>query len=136
MVAMTIQYQGDLHCEATHGPSGTRISTDAPLDNHGRGESFSPTDLVGAALGSCILTVMGIIAARLEVDLTGAEAKIEKEMSSDPRRIGRLSVHLHMPHALPTDTQTKLERTAHTCPVHKSLHPDIQMPMIFHWGAS
>ena len=135
MVSIQFEYQGDLHCKAVHGPSGTELTTDAPKDNQGRGESFSPTDLVATALGSCMLTVMGIAARTLNLDMVGATATVEKEMTKVmPRMIERLTVKIHMPHKLAAEDQAKLERAAHTCPVHKSLHPDVQMPIEFVWG--
>jgi len=135
MVAIQIEYQGDLHCRAVHGPSPAELSTDAPTDNQGRGESFSPTDLVATALGTCMLTVMGILARTLRLDIAGATATVEKAMTTAaPRRIQSLAVKIHVPHALSVENQQKLERAAHTCPVHKSLHPDIQTPITFTWG--
>jgi putative redox protein len=135
MVTIQVEYQGDLHCKAVHGPSRAEINTDAPIDNQGRGESFSPTDLVATALGSCMLTVMGIQARTLNIDIAGATATVEKEMSGTaPRRIQSLTVKIHVPHALSSEDRLKLERAAHTCPVHKSLHPDIQVPIEFVWG--
>jgi putative redox protein len=135
MVTMQLEYQGDLHCKAIHEPSGTELTTDAPKDNQGRGESFSPTDLVATALGSCMLTVMGIMARTHNLDITGATATVGKEMtSSAPRRIARLAVRIHIPHAISPENQQKLERAAHTCPVHKSLHPDVESPIDFTWG--
>lgn len=135
MVTIQIEYQGDLHCKAVHGPSGTELTTDAPKDNQGRGESFSPTDLVTTALGSCILTVMGILARTLAVDITGTTATVEKEMTaSPPRMISSLTVRIHVPHEISPENQTKFERAAHTCPVHKSLHPDVKAPIEFTWG--
>jgi putative redox protein len=135
MVAIQLEYQGDLHCKAVHGPSQTELATDAPTDNQGRGESFSPTDLVATALGSCMLTVMGIMARTLSLDIAGTTATVEKEMTtSAPRRIASLAVEIHVPHALSAENQQKLERAAHTCPVHKSLHPDIETPIHFTWG--
>jgi putative redox protein len=135
MVAIQLEYQGDLHCKAVHGPSQTELATDAPTDNQGRGESFSPTDLVATALGSCMLTVMGIMARTLALDIAGTTASVEKEMTtSAPRRIASLAVKIHVPHALSAENQQKLERAAHTCPVHKSLHPDIETPIHFTWG--
>src|SRR5436309_13566194 len=102
MVKISIDYLGDLHCVATHGPSGAVLETDAPKDNEGRGESFSPTDLVATALGSCMLTVMGIVARRHGWPLEGARAKVEKHMVSEPvRRIGKLPVRIDMPARLP-----------------------------------
>jgi putative redox protein len=135
MVTTTIAYQGDLHCEATHSPSGGVIATDAPLDNQGKGEAFSPTDLVGAALGSCMLTVMGIFARNHGIEMTGASASVEKEMAtSGTRRIARLTVVIAMPSGIGAEDRKRLENAAYTCPVHKSLHPDIDMPIIFNWG--
>ena len=135
MIMIQAEYQGELRCKAVHGPSGAELNTDAPVDNQGRGESFSPTDLVATALGSCMLTVMGILARTLQVDISGATATVEKEMSSaPPRRIQRLNVRIHVPQTLSSDIQDKLIRAAHTCPVHKSLHPDIEVPIDFSWG--
>jgi len=135
MVAIQLEYQGDLHCQAVHGPSGTVLTTDAPKDNQGRGESFSPTDLVATALGSCILTVMGIAARSLNLDLAGTTATVEKEMANAPiRRIQSLSVKIHVPHAVSEAHRKTLEKAAHTCPVHQSLHPDVQKPIEFTWG--
>ena len=135
MVAIEIEYEGDLHCKAVHGPSGTVLTTDAPKDNQGRGESFSPTDLVATALGSCMLSVMGIMARSLDLDISGTTARVEKEMASAPtRRIQQLSVKIHVPHEISEENKARLERAAHSCPVHKSLHPDVQMPIEFTWG--
>ena len=135
MVSIQIEYQGELHCKATHGPSGVELSTDAPKDNQGRGESFSPTDLVATALGSCMLTIMGIAARTLNIDISGATATVEKEMTATPpRRIERLTVRIRVPHAPSAANREKLERAAHTCPVHRSLHPDVQIPIEFTWG--
>ncbi len=135
MVKIQLEYEGDLHCKAVHEPSGTALSTDAPKDNQGRGESFSPTDLVATALGSCMLTVMGIMARTLSLDIVGTTASVEKEMTATaPRRIASLAVKIHVPHTLSPENQQKLERAAHTCPVHKSLHPDVHSPIDFTWG--
>ena len=134
MVAIQLEYQGDLHCKAVHGPSGTELNTDAPKDNQGRGESFSPTDLVATALGTCMLTVMGITARTLNIDLAGTTATVEKEMTTTPpRMIASLSVRIRVPHSLSPENKEKLERAAHTCPVHKSLHPNVQAPIEFIW---
>ena len=134
MVEIRIEYQGGLRCEATHGPSGVKLLTDAPVDNQGRGASFSPTDLVATALGTCILTTMGIVAERHGWNLTGATARVEKVMVSTPvRRIARLEVVVTMPAELDQRARTKLEKTAHTCPVHKSLIPEIELPVRFEW---
>ncbi len=135
MVTILTSYEGDLHCTAVHEPSSTTLATDAPKDNQGRGESFSPTDLVATALGTCILTTMGIVARNHALDITGATATIEKEMTAVPtRRIGSLATRIRMPHALPEEHKQRLERAAHTCPVHKSLHPDVHAPIDFTWG--
>jgi len=134
MVAIQLEYQGDLHCKAVHGPSGTELNTDAPKDNQGRGESFSPTDLVATALGTCMLTVMGITARTLNIDLAGTTATVEKEMTTTPpRMIASLSVRIRVPHSLSPENKQKLERAARTCPVHKSLHPNVQAPIEFIW---
>ena len=135
VVAIQFEYLGDLHCKAVHGPSGTELNTDAPKDNQGRGESFSPTDLVATALGTCMLSVMGIMARTLNIDIAGTTASVEKEMTiAPPRRIQSLIVKIHVPHLLSSENKEKLERAAHTCPVHKSLHPDVQTPIEFTWG--
>jgi uncharacterized OsmC-like protein len=134
MVEMQITYEGGLRTQGVHGPSGDRITTDAPVDNHGRGEAFSPSDLVGAALGSCMLTVMGIFAERHGIDLKGTRATVRKGMVQEPvRRIGELTVRIELP--LPTSHPHReaLERVALSCPVHRSLHPDVQMPVEFAW---
>jgi putative redox protein len=135
MVAIQLEYQGDLHCKAIHEPSRTELNTDAPKDNQGRGESFSPTDLVATALGSCILSVMGILARTLNLDIAGTTATVEKEMTTTPpRKIASLTVKIHVPHSLSLEDQQKLERAAHTCPVHKSLHPDVRTTIEFTWA--
>ncbi len=135
MVAIQIEYQGELHCRAVHEPSGAELNTDAPKDNQGRGESFSPTDLVATALGTCMLTVMGIAARTLEIDIAGSRATVEKMMTTAaPRRIARLAVTIHVPGMVSPENQQKLERAAHTCPVHKSLHPEVEAPVKFRWG--
>jgi putative redox protein len=135
MVAIQMEYEGELHCRSVHGPSGTELSTDAPQDNQGRGESFSPTDLVATALGTCILTTMGIMARTLKIDIAGTTATVEKEMTTaPPRRIASLAVKIHVPHAISPENQEKFLRAAHTCPVHKSLHPDVEAPIHFAWG--
>jgi putative redox protein len=135
MVAIQLEYQGELHCKAVHGPSGTELNTDAPKDNQGRGESFSPTDLVATALGSCILTIIGIMARTLNIDIAGTTATVEKEMTATPpRMIASLKVKIHVPRSISPEIKEKFERAAHTCPVHKSLHPDVQAPIEFTWG--
>lgn len=132
MVKMTAVYKGGLHCDLTHGPSGSSIETDAPKDNMGKGERFSPTDLVGAALAGCMLTTMAIVAQRDGVSIDGARAEVVKEMTAQPtRRIGELPVKVTLPAAVPAAYRQKLENAAHACPVHKSLHPDIKAPVTF-----
>ena len=132
MVQIDIVYQGELRCEAKHAPSGSTVLTDAPTDNHGRGESFSPTDLVATALGSCMLTIMGIVADRHKLDLTGTKVTVIKEMITEPvRRIGRLPVRIELSRSVSDRELAMLERAALTCPVHHSLHPDIEKPVEF-----
>jgi len=131
-VRTEIAYEGDLRCAAVHGPSGDTIRTDAPVDNRGRGERFSPTDLVGAALGSCILTIMGIVARDRGVDIAGARAVVEKEMTSVPRRrIAKLTVEVRLPAWIDRETQAALERSAATCPVAASLSPETKVEVRF-----
>ncbi len=128
----TARYEGHLRTEATHTASGTVIQTDAPVDNHGRGEAFSPTDLVGTALGTCILTTMAIVAERHQLNLVGASFKMEKIMSQEPpRRIAQLNVELHLPASLGEHDRALMERTAHTCPVALSLNPEIKQEVRF-----
>ncbi len=135
MVEVHIQYLGDLRCDAKHGPSQSTLVTDAPVDNHGRGESFSPTDLVATALGTCIVTTMGIFAARHGIDLRGTKITVQKEMTSVPtRRIARLASELFLPLPPSHPQRETLERIAYTCPVHQSLHPDVNAPISFIWG--
>ena len=132
MVRIDVAYQGGLRCEATHGPSGQTLITDAPADNHGKGESFSPTDLVATALGTCIATIMGIVAEREKIDLTGLRITVQKEMSAEPpRRIARLITRIEMPKGLTEQQRAKLEKTAHTCPVHQTLQGKVDMPVEF-----
>ncbi|MGA2441960.1 MAG: OsmC family protein, partial [Tepidisphaeraceae bacterium] len=134
MVEIQIAYLGNLRCSARHVDSGVTLLTDAPKDNLGNGESFSPTDLVATALGTCMLTIMGIAARRMDVDLSGATVVVSKEMSPAPiRRIARLAVTLRVPAPLTEEQRQKLQNAALTCPVHKSLHPDVQTPITFHW---
>jgi putative redox protein len=132
MVRIDVTYQGGLRCQAVHGPSGTKLVTDAPVDNHGKGESFSPTDLVATALGTCIPTIMGIVAEREKIDLTSLRITVQKEMSADPpRRIARLVTRIVMPKGLTEQQRAKLEKAAHTCPVHQTLQGKVDMPVEF-----
>src|SRR5262245_13968228 len=120
MVTITATYDGDLRCTAKHGPSGNSVFTDAPVDNHGKGQSFSPTDLVATALATCTLTIMGIVARREGLDLAGMHVRVDKVMVTDPvRRIGRLPVKITVPGKLTNDQRRKLEAGARACPVHK-----------------
>jgi putative redox protein len=135
MVRIQTEYQGDLRCTSVHTPSKTELATDAPVDNQGRGESFSPTDLIATSLGTCMLTTMGIVARTLDIDLTGATVTVDKEMSNTPpRRINRLIVAIRIPRTTSPENQQRLENAAHTCPVKRSIHPDIETPTEFVWG--
>lgn len=135
MVQSNLEYQGELHCKLTHGPSGIKIATDAPKDNMGRGESFSPTDLVGAALVSCIVTTMAIVARRNNLELVGVTASVKKEMVADPlRRIARLPVQVTVPMKVDDEMRKRLENAGNTCPVKKSLAANLDAPIEFKWG--
>ncbi|MBI3510140.1 MAG: OsmC family protein [Bacteroidetes bacterium] len=129
-----IEYSGELRTTAVHLRSGKVIITDAPPDNNGKGEAFSPTDLMSTSLGSCMLTIMGIIAARHQIDLRGTKVSISKFMGTDPRRVTGIKVEMKMP-ALELNSEQKrlLENAALTCPVAKSLHPDIKQDVTFQW---
>ena len=119
-----------------HGPSGNDLGTDAPVDNNGRGETFSPTDLVATALGTCMATVIGIVAQRKELELEGMTVKVEKHMSTDmPRRIVKLPVEINMPLDAEHKHRNLIENAALTCPVHQSVHPDIEIPITWNWNA-
>jgi uncharacterized OsmC-like protein len=133
MVEILIEYEGDLHCRASHGPSRKELQTDAPIDNQGKGESFSPTDLLATALGTCMMTTMGIYAKRHNIDLKGAMVRVEKHMSDNPRRIGKLIVEFKIPIKPDEKQRQALENAALTCPVHKSLDPEIEIPIHFHY---
>jgi putative redox protein len=135
MVEITATYDGQLRCTSKHGPSNSKLFTDAPKDNMGRGEAFSPTDLVATALGTCILTTMGIVAQRHNLDLSGSTVRVEKHMSAaGPRRIVRLPVEIHVPHTFSEEDRQRLENAAHTCPVNKSISSEIEAPLNFKWG--
>jgi putative redox protein len=136
MVRIEIAYEGSLRCRATHGPSGTALLTDAPADNQGDAQSFSPTDLVATALGTCVLTIMGIVAERRGLDLTGARAHVEKEMIADPgRRIAALRTVIEVPVDPGEEGRKLLESAAAHCPVHASLGERVEAPISFRWGA-
>lgn len=134
MVEITSTYQGKLRCESIHGPSGQKLETDAPVDNNGKGETFSPTDLVATALANCMMTIMGIVAERREIPLDGLKVTVQKIMSEDmPRRIAKLPVRIEMP--LPSDSPLKdlFINAALTCPVHQSIHSSIEIPIEWVW---
>ena len=132
MVLVEGRYLGDLRCESTHDPSGSTLLTDAPADNMGKGEAFSPTDLVATALGSCVVTTIGIVATRRGIDVASMRYRVEKHMVSDPvRRIGRLPLTVWLPAALSAEERTICERAAHTCPVKRSLLADVEAPITF-----
>ncbi len=133
MATSKVTYLGDLRTSSVHIQSGNTIITDAPTDNHGKGEAFSPTDSVANALATCMLTVMGIKAKDLEVDFTGSTAEVTKIMGTDPRRIVEIHVTFDMNLTADEKTRTVLERTALTCPVYFSLHPDIKKEISFNW---
>ncbi len=132
MVAQSFRYLGELRCEAVHAPSGVRLITDAPTDNHGRGESFSPTDLVVTALATCKVTTMALAVEQEGVRLAGTKVYAEKHMSTDPpRRIAKIVVKIDFPAGIATSHRTRLENIARACPVAKSIHPDIKLDLTF-----
>lgn len=137
MVEINIEYAGGLRCSAVHGPSKASLHTDAPVDNHGKGESFSPTDLVATALGTCMTTLMGIRAADMNLVLDGFQVRVVKHMSAAPRRIAKLEVVLTAPEGLETneDQRRRLEHAAETCPVRLSLLDAMEVPTTFHWSS-
>ena len=134
----TVIYEGELRSVARHLQSGTEIETDAPTDNQGKGERFSPTDLVATALAACMATTMGIKSRDLPVDLKGMKLSVQKIMKPDPRRIAGVNIVFEFPETLQVDekTRTILERTAHTCPVMQSIHPDMEVKIEFNWPAA
>ena len=131
----SIVYEGDLRTVGTHLRSKTVIETDAPPDNQGKGERFSPSDLVATALGSCMMTIMGIKARDMNVDLKGTRIEVEKIMKTDPRRIGGINLTFYFPDGFRASEKERsiLERAAHTCPVMYSINPDIEVKAIFNW---
>jgi len=138
MVEIHMRYEGKLRCRARHGPSGALLETDAPVDNQGLGQSFSPTDLVATGLGSCMLTLMGITAGQRGWPIEGLAVRVEKEMTKrPPRRIERLAVEFDVPEAVSTaldePARRELERAAQTCPVRLSLLEAIDVPVTFNW---
>jgi len=135
IVTIEGRYEGNLRVRATHGPSGHELVTDAPVDNHGKGESFSPTDLVVTAMGTCICTILGILAERHSIDLSAMRFVTTKEMAAHPRRrLGRVVTTLHLPASLDARQRAMLEEAAHTCPVHESLRPEVETVIDFVYG--
>ena len=126
------KYLGDLRVELIHGPSGSVIETDAPVDNQGKGSRFSPTDLTTASLSACMITIMGIVAKRDGINLTELTFRAEKHMTTGtPRKIAKIVIEFNMPKGLSEEQKKKLEKASHTCPVHHSLHPDIEKDIRF-----
>ncbi|MEO5582966.1 MAG: OsmC family protein [Saprospiraceae bacterium] len=135
MITSSIRYEGSLHTTAVHVRSGNAIETDAPVDNQGKGEAFSPTDLLATSLASCALTTMGIVGNKNNINIDGASAEIIKHMASDPRRVSKIELIIQMPKDKSyTESEKELmERTALTCPVAKSLHPDLMQAIEVKW---
>lgn len=133
MVKMSGAYLGEKHCKIEHEPSKTILDTDAPKDNQGRGESFSPTDLVAAALGTCILTTIALTAEREGYSITNSKMSVVKEMSANPRRISNLKTIIELPGTIPSEYRSKLETLAYNCPVKLSLHPDMNIAIEFRY---
>jgi len=137
MVRIDVRYEGGLRCHAVHRPSGEELSTDAPVDNKGRGESFSPTDLVATALGTCMATIMGIVADRHGWNIDGTRMSVAKEMTGEgPRRIRRLEVVIEGPAHLDEGARQTLENAANACPVRLSILPAIDVPVEFRWSGT
>lgn len=134
MVEIDVSYEGQLHCTSTHGPSGATLATDAPADNQGRGEAFSPTDLLATSLGTCMLTTMGIHAQKNGLDLSGSTVHVIKEMVGPPRRVGRLVAAIDLPGHVPEAERPVLKRIAETCPVALSIHPDLEIALEIRYG--
>lgn len=134
MVEIKLAYEGELHCSAVHTPSGNTLVTDAPVDNNGRGQAFSPTDLVATALASCVATVIGIVSERKGIAVEGMTVVVRKFMSEDPpRRISRLELDIVMPLPESHPDRQILENAARSCPVYHSIHPDIDVVMHWDW---
>jgi len=130
-----VTYEGELRTKSIHLASKDSFITDAPIDNNGKGEAFSPTDTVASALASCILTIMGIKAKDLDIDLNGTKAQVTKVMASEPRRIEEIKIEIIIKRSFDSKIQTLLERAARNCPVAKSLHPDLRQNITFNWPA-
>lgn len=130
----TTHYQGELRCHSTHLKSGKEVITDAPTDNNGKGEAFSPTDLLSTSLAQCVLTIMGIKARDLGVNIDGAKGEVVKVMASGPRRVAEIQLSILLPGAgIGSEIRDQLERAGRACPVAKSLHPDLKQEIVFHW---
>ena len=125
------QYEGDLRVKLTHGPSGSVIETDAPVDNQGKGARFSPTDMIVSALGACMMTIMGIVAKRDGIRFESVTFRGEKHMAESPRRIGKIVLEFKMPSGLTDEQKRKLEKFAYSCPVHQALKTDIEQDIRF-----
>ena len=132
MHQIEIEYKGELRTCAVHLQSGESIITDAPTDNEGKGEAFSPTDLVATSLGSCMLTIMGIVAKQMEINIRGTRSKVTKIMGDKPRKITKIIIHIYFPFNLCKEHQAILKKSALSCPVHQSLHADVEKDIIFH----
>lgn len=132
-VSIQGSYKGGLGVQMIHGPSGTKISTAAPVDNQGDGSSFSPTDLVAGGLGACMLTIIAIVAERDGLDVSGMSFEVQKHMTSSPRRIEKVEILIHMPSGIPVAQRGKLERAAMTCPVKNTLSAETQTPVSFEY---
>ena len=136
MVEIQIEYRGELRTGSVHGPSGTELVTDAPTDNQGRGESYSPTDLVATALGTCMATIMAMAARERGIELAGTRVRVEKHMAAEPvRRIARLEVTIEVPHDLDEEARATLEEAARGCPVTASMGAEVEIPVTFRWGS-
>ena len=135
MTTSTVHYTGGLHCELTHLQSGSRIATDAPVDNNGKGEAFSPTDLLATSLAACALTIMAMKAEGMGIPFTGARAEVLKEMAANPRRVAKVKIDFYL--NLPQDESLRslLEATAHACPVAKSLSAELEQEFVFHYSS-
>jgi putative redox protein len=131
----SIIYKGDLRCECTHLQSGTVIETDAPTDNRGKGERFSPTDTVCVALATCMITTMGLRAADMQADISGTKLEVTKHMKSEPRRIAKIEIRLHIPPTgLNENERMIFEKIGDNCPVIKCMHPDVEIVTEYHWS--
>ena len=136
MTTSTVEYQGNLRTQALHLQSNNQIITDAPTDNHGKGEAFSPTDLLATSLASCMLTIIGIKAESMEIDVVGTKAEVTKTMAAEPRRVSEVKVNIQFSKDFDERTRKVLEAAALTCPVAKSIHPDIKQDVSFSYSTS